>query len=109
MSVDALEQLPARPVLRKRVCRRPQAVQSVLSVRVCLELSTQVVVGLIRWVLEVVFAVGGSLPNVEGDVGDWVLGLEVADDAVHIRDNALVLVLDDGLAQVAPGCVGRPD
>ena len=36
------------------------------------------------------------------------MGLQVADDAVHVGHGALVLILDDGVAVLAPGRVGRP-
>jgi len=37
------------------------------------------------------------------------VGDEIADDAVHVGDLALVVVLDDRVAELAPGGVGRPE
>jgi hypothetical protein len=37
------------------------------------------------------------------------VGDEIADDAVHVSDLALVLVLDDRVAELAPGGVGGPE
>jgi hypothetical protein len=49
------------------------------------------------------------LPHVEGDVGDGLVSDEIADNAVHVSDLALVLVLDDRVAKLAPGGVGGPE
>lgn len=96
--------------MREGVCGGSETVQSVLSVRVRLELSAEVVVGLVVWVLEIVFSVRRGLPHVEGDVGDWLVGLHVADDTVHVGDDtALGLVLDDGFFELAPWGVGGPE
>lgn len=109
MSINRLEQLPRRTVLWKRVCSWSEAVQAVFAILVGLELSAQVVVALVRGILEVIFAVAARLPHVEGDIGDRVLGLEIAHDAVHVGDGALVGVLDDAVAQVSPWGVGAPE
>lgn len=85
--------------MRKGVCSRSEAVESVFAILIRLELSSQVIVGLILGVLEVVFAVAGCLPHVERNARNRLLGPEVADDAVHIRyDAVLWLVLNDGSA-----------
>lgn len=110
MTIHRLQQLPTGPVLRQRVRSWPQAVQVVLALVVCLELAAQVVVALVVRVLEVVLAVAAGLPHVEGDVGNWLLRHEILDDAVHVsHDAALGLVLDDAVAEFAPGSIGRPE
>ena len=106
--VDGLEELPGRTVFGKGVGGGAEAVESVLALVVGLELAAQVVVAEGR-VLEVVLAVAAGLPHVEGDVGDGLVGHEVADHAVHVSDLALVVVLDDRVAELAPGGVGRPE
>lgn len=47
------------------------------------ELSTQVVVGLVVWVLEIVFAIRRCLPDVEYRVWDALSGQEIENFAVH--------------------------
>lgn len=106
--VNGLEELPGRTVFGERVGGGPEAVEPVLALVIGLELAAEVVVGE-GWVLEVVFAVAAGLPHVEGDIGDGLVGHEVADHTVHISDLALVGVLDDGIAELAPGSVGRPE
>lgn len=95
VAVDSLQELPGRTVLGEGVGGGTEAVEAVLAVLVRLELAAEVVVGLVARVLEVVLAVAAGLPEVEGHVGDGFLGLHVADDAVHVGDDAVVLVLDD--------------
>lgn len=106
--VNSLEELVRRAVGGQGVGGGAQAVEAVLALVVGLELAAQVVVR-VRRVLEVVLAVAAGLPHVEGDVGDGLVGDEVADYAVHVCDLALVRVLDDGVAELAPGGVGRPE
>ena len=106
--VDGLEELVGRAVGGERVGGGPETVEPVLSLVVGLELAAEVVV-CERRVLEVVLSVAAGLPHVEGDVGDGLVGDEIADDAVHVGDLALVLVLNDRVAELAPGGVGRPE
>lgn len=108
VAVDGLQELVGGAVGGERVGGRAQAVQPVLSLVVGLELAAQVVVG-VRRVLEVVLAVAAGLPHVEGDVGDGLVGYKVANNTVHVGDLALVGILDDGVAELAPGSVGRPE
>jgi len=108
VSVDGLEELPGSAVFGEGVGGGAQAVEAVLALVVGLELAAQVVVAE-GWVLEVVLAVAAGLPHVEGDVGDGLVGHEVADDAVHVGDLTLVVVLDDGVAELAPRGVGGPE
>lgn len=49
------------------------------------------------------------MPDVEGDIGNRFLGGKIADDTVHVGDGTLVLVLDDGVAELPPCCVWRPE
>ena len=106
--VDGLEEFVGRAVGGERVGGGPKAVQPVLSLVVGLELAAEVVV-CERRVLEVVLAVAAGLPHVKGDVGDGLVGDEIANDAVHVGDLALMIVLDDRVAELAPGGVGRPE
>ena len=83
------------------------AVEPVLAVLIGPELSTEVVGGLVLGVLEVIFAVGTSLPDVEDGVGDGLAGLEITYHTMHLADLAVgVCVLNDGAAIVAEGSVG---
>ena len=109
VAVDSLEESPGRTVDGERVGGGPEAVESVLALLVGLELAAEVVVGLVVGVLEVVLAVAAGLPHVEGDVGDGLVGNEVANHTVHVCDLTLVCVLDDGVAELTPGSVGRPE
>ena len=88
MSVESGQELIGWSICGKRVCSRSKAVQAVFAVLVCLELSAQVVVALVLWILEVVFAVAASLPNVKCDVWNRLLGLQVFDCAMHVRNSA---------------------
>jgi hypothetical protein len=106
--IDGLEELVRRAVCGERVGGGPKAVEPVLALVVGLELAAEVVV-CERRVLEIVLAVAAGLPHVEGDVGDRLVGNEIADDAVHVGDLTLVVVLDDRVAELAPGSVGRPE
>ena len=106
--VDGLEEFVGRAVGGERVGGGSETVEPVLSLVVGLELAAKVVVREGR-VLEVVLSIAAGLPHVEGDVGDGLVGDEIADDAVHVGDLALVLVLDDRVAELAPGGVGRPE
>lgn len=98
MSVERLQQLVARAVCGQRVRRWSQAVESVLSIVVRFELSSQIVGALVVWILEVVLSVAARLPDVEGHVGERLLCGKIADDAMHVGDGAFMLVLDDGVA-----------
>lgn len=85
------------------------AVPPELALLVGAELAAQVVLGLVG-VLEVVLAVGGSLPDVEDGALDGLAGLHVPEDTVHEGDLAVrVGVLDDAVAELAEGSVGGPE
>lgn len=110
MPVHELEQLVRRPISGQRVRRRVVAVEPVLPVLVGAELAAQVIGRLVVRVLEVVLPVGAGLPDIEDGVGDGLAGQQVGDGAVHQRHLAvLVGVLDDGIAVLAEGGVGRPE
>ena len=108
VAVDGLEELVGRAVGGERVGGGPETVEPVLSLVVGLELAAKVVVREGR-VLEVVLSVAAGLPHVEGDVGDGLVGDEITDDAVHVCDLTLVIVLDDRVAELAPGSIRRPE
>lgn len=110
VAIHHRQQLVRRTVGRQRVGSWVVAVEPIFAVLVSLELAAQVVGGLVLRVLEVVFAVGAGLPDVEDGVGDGLAGQQVCDGAVHQGDAALgVGVLDDGGAIVTEGSVGRPE
>lgn len=82
----------------------------VFAVLVCPEFSSQVVWLLVFWVLEIVFSVCGSLPNVDNGIRNAFLSLEVNDFAVHQGDkSAWGLVDDDGFTVLAERRVRRPE
>lgn len=110
VTVKGSEEVPGWAVLWEGVCCWTQAVNSVFAVLVRLELSAQVVVRLVVWILEIVFAVTGRLPHVEGGVWDGLAGLHIADDTVHVGDDTILwLVLDDGVTKFSPWCVRGPE
>jgi hypothetical protein len=81
----------------------------VVPVLVCPELSPQIVWYLIFWVLEVIFSVGRSFPDINDCFRDSFACLEIDDLAVHKSDFALVGREDDAATIFAEGCVGRPE
>lgn len=110
MSIHELQEGIAWSVGWQRVGGRVIAVEPVLSVLVGSEFSAQVVRGLVVRVLEVVFAVGASLPNIEHGSGNGLSGEKICDCAVHESDLATrSWVLDDGAAIVAEWRIGRPE
>jgi len=106
--VDSLEEFVGRTVRGERVGGGPKAVKPVLSLVVGLELAAEVVVCEHR-VLEIVLAVAAGLPEIKSHVGNRFVGDQIADDAVHVGDLPLVIVLNDGVAELAPGSIGRPE
>jgi hypothetical protein len=110
VAIHQCEQLVSRTIGRQRVGSGVVAVEPVFAILVSPEFAAQVVGALVLGVLEVVFAVGAGLPDVEDGVGDGLAGEKVCDGAVHQGDAALgVGVLDDGAAVLAEGGVGRPE
>lgn len=100
MTIQEVQENTGWSVDGERVWCWLEAVEPVLAVLGGAELSSQVVVGLVLWVLEIILSVGGCLPEVEDGVGDWLLGLEIEDLAVHQGNVAIVLVLDDGATEL---------
>ena len=94
---------------RKWVCGWPQAVEVVFALFVSPEFAAQVVVNLILRVLEVIFPVGGSLPNVKNSSGNGFLSIYVSNDSVHECNLALMRALDYGGAILAEGRIGTPE
>jgi hypothetical protein len=109
MAIKKIQQKARRAIGRQGIGRRAQAVEMILAILISPELPPQIVIRLILGVLEIVFAVGARLPDVDDDAGDALLGGEVGDGAVHEGDVALVRVLDDAAAQLAEGGVGTPE
>lgn len=108
--IHDLKEIVAGAVGGQAVGRGVVAVEPVLALGVGAELATEVVGRLVVRVLEVVLAVGGRLPDVEDGVGNGLASQEVGDGAVHQADLALrVGVLDDGVAVLTEGGVGRPE
>ena len=93
----------------KRVGSRVVAVPVELAILVGLELATEVVLGLVR-VLEVVLAVGRSLPDVENSALNGLAGVHVLDNTVHECNSAtLVGILNDAVTELTERSVGRPE
>ena len=111
VAVHELEEGPRGTVGGERVGGGVKAVEPVLALLVGLELAAQVVGRLVLGVLEVVLAVGGSLPDVEDGVGDGLASGDITDDTVHLGDAAVGrdAILDDGAAVLAEGGVGGPE
>jgi hypothetical protein len=109
MAIKKIQKNTRRAIGRQRISRGTQAVEMILAIRISPELPPQIIIRLILGILEIVFAVGAGLPDVDDDVGDALLGDQVGDGAVHEGDVALVRVLDDAAAQLAEGGVGAPE
>jgi hypothetical protein len=109
MAIKKIQQNTRRAIGRQGISRRTQAVEMILAILISPELSPQIIIRLILGILEIVFAVGARLPDVDDDAGDALVGDEVGDGAVHEGDMALVWVLDDAAAQLAEGGVGAPE
>ena len=108
--VERSEEGTGSTVGRQRVGSRLVAAEPVLALLVAPELSTQVVGRLVVGILEVVLAVGRSLPDVDDSTGNGLLGVEVGDHAVHESDLAVGSgVLNDGAAVLTEGGIGRPE
>lgn len=85
------------------------AVPVELALLVGAELAAKVVLTLVG-VLEVVLAVGGGLPDIEDGTDDGSASLHVLQDTVHVGDLSVgVGVLDDAVAKLTEGSVGRPE
>lgn len=108
-AVHNVEEHTGGTVGGERVGSRVVAVPVELTLLVGAELAAEVVLGL-AGVLEIVLAVGGSLPDVEDSTLDGGAGLHVGEHAVHVGDLAVgVGVLDDAVSKGAEGSIGRPE
>lgn len=105
--VQQLQQRTSKSISWQRVCGWLQAVEVVLSVLVASEFSSQVVVDLVLWVLEIVLSVRRCLPNIEDSSRDALSGQKICDFAVHQSwVSAQCWVLDDAPAEFAERGVG---
>lgn len=108
-AVHDIEQNTGGTVGGQRVWGWVVAVPVELSVGVAHKLSAEIVLGLLG-VLEVVFAVGGGLPDVEHGTLDGLAGFHVLEDSVHVGYFAVGIgVLDNAVTKLAEGRVGRPE
>lgn len=82
----------------------------VIAICISPEFSSQIVIRLVFWVLEIVFSVRRCLPDVNDGVGDSLAGEEINDFAVHQGGLTIgVWVLDDRASGLAEWGVGRPE
>lgn len=110
VTVEQVQKLVGWAVGGKRVGSWSQADEAVFTVGVGLELSSQVVVLLVLLVLEIVLSVGRRLPEVDCDVGDWLLGGHVTNDTVHECDlTARGWAVDDALLELSPWSIRAPE
>lgn len=108
-AVHDIQQNTGGAVGGQRVWGWVVAVPVELSIGIRHKFSAEIVLALLG-VLEVVFAVGGSLPDVEHGALDGLAGFHVLDDSVHVGDFAVrVGVLDNAVAKLAERSVGRPE
>lgn len=107
-AVHEIQQNTSGAVRGQRVWGWVVAVPVELSLGIRHKLSAKIVLGLLR-VLEVIFPVGGGLPDIEHGAFNRLAGFHVRDDSMHVGYFAIrVGVLDDGVTQLAEGSVGRP-
>lgn len=109
VAIKQIDEFVRRTISRQRVSCRVKAVESVVAVLIGPELAAQVVGNLVLGVLEVVLAIGASLPNVEDGVRNGLLGNGVGDVAMHQRRSALVGRDSDRVAGLTEGSVRRPE
>lgn len=110
MTVHQRKQLMSRTIRGERISRRMVAVEPILAILIGSKLATQVIGSLVLRVLEVVFAIGASLPDVKDSAGDRLSGKKISNGAVHLAHSAVGIgVLDDGAAVLAERSVGRPE
>ena len=110
VAVECPEKLASSAVHRQRVGGGLVAVVPVLAILICGKLAAQVVRLLVLRVLEVILAVGTRLPDVDNGVGNTLLGVEVANNAMHESLLAVgVWVGDDRVSKLAEWRVRRPE
>ena len=88
-----------------------QAVEVVFSVLIGSELSSQVVIGLVFRVLEIVFSVGRCLPDINDCIWNWLLGDQIGNSSVHQSSFSTFWywVLHDATAKWSEWGVGAPE
>lgn len=102
VTIKKIQEHTSRAICRERVWSWAQTVEVIFSVRIRLELPSQVVVGLVVWILEVVFPVRGCLPDVNHSSCDPFFRVEIRDFAMHQGDMPVRRwVQDDALAVFA--------
>ncbi len=110
VTVHHLQQLVRRAVCGQRVRRRVVAVQPVLAILIGTEFSPQVVWSLVLRVLEIVFPVGRSLPDIKYSARDGLAGHEITDDPVHEAHTSIRSgVLDDGCTVITERNIRGPE
>lgn len=108
-AVHKSEKDTGRAVGREGVWSRVVAVPEELSILVCPELATEVVLCLFR-VLEIVLTVGRGLPDVTNGANNWLSSLHVFDDSMHVGNSAMrVAILNNAVAKLTEWSVGRPE
>lgn len=108
-TIHEVEQHTGRAIGRQGIGSWMIAVPVELALLVGPELAAEVVLAL-RWILEVVLSVRGGLPYIEDCSRNGLAGFHIPDHTVHVGDFAVgVGVLDDAVAEVAEGGVGRPE
>lgn len=95
----------------QRVGSWVKTVEVILSVLIGSELSSQVVIGLVLRVLEIVFSVGRCLPDVNDCVWNWLLSDQIGNGSVHQSSLSACRywVLDDATAKWSEWGVGAPE
>jgi hypothetical protein len=74
----------------------------IFSVLISPEFSSKVVVGLVIWVLEIVFSVRRCLPDIDHSTWDSLSSQQISDLAVHqSRVSARRRILDDAATEFA--------
>ena len=108
MSVQQLQQLSSRSVVRDGIAGGTQAVEVIVAGGVCVKAATKVHVWLLR-VLLFVQAIRRCVPDIDLDVGDGFAGGVVCDCAVHVCHVAALIFVDDGVSEGAFGGTLAPE
>lgn len=110
MSIQKLQKHTSRPISWQTIRGRLVHVEVVIAIGIRAELSSQIVIRLVFWILEIVFAVRRRLPDVNNGIWDSLASEQVNDFAVHQGGLAIgVWVLDDGSSILAERGIGRPE
>ena len=108
MSIEQLQQLSGRSVVRDGIASRAQAVEIIVARCVGVEAAAEVHVWLV-WVLLLVQAVGRRVPDVDFDVGDGLACVVVCDRAVHVGHVAALVFVDDRVSEGSLGGTLAPE